>query len=98
MSALDKSWIVLKNTVTDMYEYPKGSGNFVSFEQLPQGSIEQIEARNAKARQNLQNPTQPPTQPPTPNPNPQNIMVDSRTGNYDPNNPEGWHPMKQGQR
>lgn len=96
MSALDKSWIVLKNTVTDMYEYPKGSGNFVSFEQLPQGSIEQIEARNAKARQNLQNATQTPTQ--TPNPNPQNIMVNSKTGNYDPNNPEGWHPMKQGQR
>ena len=96
MSALDKSWIVLKNTVTDMYEYPKGSGNFVSFEQLPQGSIEQIEARNAKARQNLQNATQTPMQ--TPNPNPQNIMVNSKTGNYDPNNPEGWHPMKQGQR
>ena len=51
-------------------------------------SLEQmIHARNADARQNL-NP--PPYDAQT---DPKNIMVNSKTGNYDPNDPEGWHPM-----
>jgi|TARA_R110001583_G_scaffold34369_4_gene115516 hypothetical protein len=79
MTAFDKSWALLKETI-DMHEYPEGSGKFMSLEQM-------IHARNADARQNL-NP--PPYDAQT---DPKNIMVNSKTGNYDPNDPEGWHPM-----
>jgi|21_taG_2_1085346.scaffolds.fasta_scaffold03533_2 hypothetical protein len=57
---LDISWNLLKNMTTDMYEYPKGSGSFVAYDQLPQGSLEKIEADNQKSRDNLQNVTRQP--------------------------------------
>jgi len=95
MTAFDKAWDFLKadesytgepkfggnqKNPIDMHEYPEGSGKFMSLEQM-------INARNANARQNL-NP--PPYDAQT---DPKNIMVNSKTGNYDPNDPEGWHPM-----
>ena len=95
MTAFDKAWDFLKadesytgqpkfggnqKNLIDMHEHPKGSGNFMSLEEM-------IHARNADARRNL-NP--PPYDAQT---DPKNIMVNSKTGNYDPNDPEGWHPM-----
>ena len=102
MSAFNNAWALLKNMTTDMYEYPKGSGSFVPYEQLPQGSLEKIEADNDRSRENLQNVTPQPVQAHAPHlpkpqsPNPNNIMVNSKTGVYDPNDPEGWHPMRRG--
>lgn len=102
MSAFNNAWALLKNMTTDMYEYPKGSGSFVPYEQLPQGSLEKIEADNDRSRENLQNVTRQPVGAHAPHlpkpqsPNPNNIMVNSKTGVYDPNDPEGFHPMRRG--
>lgn len=57
MSAFNSAWVFLKNMTTDMYEYPKGSGSFVAYDQLPKGSLEKIEADNDRSRENLQNAT-----------------------------------------
>ena len=117
MTAFNKAWVILKETI-DMHEYPKGSGNFMSLEEM-------IHARNADARRNLQTvrspnyskhsnqhyPIQNFSEDASHTPSQEeleaedewmrnnldsfknNIMVDSKTGNYDPNDPEGWHPM-----
>ena len=126
MTAFNKAWNVLKEII-DMHEYPKGSGNFMSLEEM-------IHARNADARRNLQTvrspnyskhstnhqyyPIQNFSEDVSHTPSQEeleaedewmrnnldsyyqnknyvknNIMVDSKTGNYDPNDPEGWHPM-----
>ena len=47
MTAFDKAWVVLKEGVIDMHEYPPGSGVFMSLQEM-------IEARNAQARKNLE--------------------------------------------
>ena len=122
MTAFNKAWNVLKETI-DMHEYPKGSGNFMSLEEM-------IHARNADARKNMADNLPIPfsmemgrhhgnernmdrnlSEDASHTPSQEeleaedewmrnnldsfknNIMVDSKTGNYDPNDPEGWHPM-----
>jgi hypothetical protein len=95
MTAFDKSWALLKETI-DMHEYPEGSGKFMSLEQM-------INARNADARRNIDRMDRNLQTVRSPNMGGQpstnaiqgqnNIMVNSKTGNYDPNDPEGWHPM-----
>tara|TARA_R110002012_G_scaffold85141_2_gene212345 strand:+ start:297 stop:653 length:357 start_codon:yes stop_codon:yes gene_type:complete len=116
MTAFDKSWALLKETI-DMHEYPEGSGKFMSLEQM-------INARNADARKNMadklpipfsmemeRNRGQYMSEDASHTPSQEeleaedewmrnnldsfknNTMVNSKTGNYDPNDPEGWHPM-----
>ena len=96
MTAFDKSWALLKETI-DMHEYPEGSGKFMSLEQM-------INARNADARRNLsEDASHTPSQEELEAEDEwmrnnldsfkNNTMVNSKTGNYDPNDPEGWHPM-----
>ena len=80
MTAFDEAWDFLKADPIDMHEYPPGSGRFMSLQQM-------IEARNADARKNMERMHT--------NMNQQrnNIMVNSETGVYDPNDPNSWHPM-----
>ena len=50
MSAFNKAWDFLKADTIDMHEYPPGSGNFMTLQDM-------IMARNADARKNMQNMT-----------------------------------------
>jgi len=107
MTAFDEAWDFLKADESytgqpkfggnqkqplDMHEYPPGSGRFMSLQQM-------IEARNADARKNLltPNPNTNIDYPPIPSRKQRmdrnNIMVNSETGVYDPNDPNSWHPM-----
>ena len=45
---LEKAWAFLKADPIDMHEYPPGSGNFMTLQDM-------IMARNADARKNMQN-------------------------------------------
>ena len=94
MSAFNSAWTLLKNMI-DMREYPEGSGRFVTLEEYHR-------MKNDEARQRLNAQTPQPVQAHAPHlskpqsPNPGNVMVNSKTGVYDPNDPEGWHPMGRG--
>lgn len=83
----------------DMHEYPPGSGSFMPLQNM-------IQARNADARKNMQRMDnnmrgrrgpnvggQPSTNAIAGNQQRNNIMVNSETGVYDPNDPNSWHPM-----
>lgn len=113
MTAFDEAWDFLKADESytgqpkfggnqkqplDMHEYPPGSGNFMTLQDI-QRKI------NAPPRSRANVGGQPSTNaiasqmPITPNPsreqrmNRNNIMVNSETGVYDPNDPNSWHPM-----
>lgn len=108
MSAFETAWDFLKADPIDMHEYPPGSGNFMTLQDI-QRKI------NAPPRSRANVGGQPSTNalasqmPMTPNPNTNidyppipsreqrmhrnNIMVNSETGVYDPNDPNSWHPM-----
>lgn len=101
MTAFDKAWDFLKADPIDMHEYPPGSSNFMPLQDM-------IETRNADARKNMErmhtnmnmyrntNPNvggQPSTNAIAGNQQRNNIMVNSETGVYDPNDPNSWHPM-----
>ena len=88
----------------DMHEYPPGSGRFMSLQQM----IEARNA-DARKNLLTPNPNTNIDYPPIPNTvmvngkemdrkkfynqNRNNIMVNSETGVYDPNDPNSWHPM-----
>ena len=118
MTPFQDAWSLLKN-ITDMVEYPEGSGNFMALKDMH-------EARNAQSRVNLADKYpipytdamrlqlqrmdsnmqgrresnvggQPSTNALAGNQQRNNIMVDSKTGVYDPNDPNSLHPMGSGQ-
>ncbi len=101
MTAFNEAWDFLKADPIDMHEYPPGSGHFMSLQQM-------IEARNVDARKNMERmhtnmnmyrntkPNvggQPSTNAIAGKQQRNNIMVNSETGVYDPNDPNSWHPM-----
>ena len=86
MTPFQDAWSLLKN-ITDMVEYPEGSGNFMSLKDMH-------EARNAQSRANL---AQNQSQQPILNPTERRSMLTHASGRYDPNNPDAMHPMGSGQ-
>ena len=86
MTPFQDAWNLLKN-ITDMVEYPEGSGNFMSLKDMH-------EARNAQSRANL---AQNQSQQPILNPTERRSMLTHASGRYDPNNPDAMHPMGSGQ-
>tara|TARA_R100000988_G_scaffold103241_2_gene81495 strand:- start:1865 stop:2308 length:444 start_codon:yes stop_codon:yes gene_type:complete len=120
MDGLDDDGNYPQGKTVDMHEYPPGSGNFMTLQDI-QRKI------NAPPRSRANVGGQPSTNalasilPITPNPNTNvdyppipntitvdgkemdrkefynqnrnNIMVNSETGVYDPNDPNSWHPM-----
>ena len=82
MTPFQDAWNLLKN-ITDMVEYPEGSGNFMSLKDMH-------EARNAQSRANL---AQNQSQQPILNPTERRSMLTHGSGRYDPNNPDAMHPM-----
>jgi|TARA_B100000085_G_scaffold9859_1_gene8608 hypothetical protein len=106
MTPFQDAWSLLKN-ITDMVEYPEGSGNFMSLRDM-------LEARNAQSRANLaelnenlkQGYIRKPNVAVTPElmskyPMPSTARLSSilthGSGRYDPNNPDAMHPMGSGQ-
>lgn len=86
MTAFDKAWGFLKADPIDMHEYPPGSGNFMTLQDI-QRKI------NAPPRSRANVGGQPSTNAIAGNQQRNNIMVNSETGVYDPNDPNSWHPM-----
>jgi len=101
MTVFDKAWDFLKADESytgqpkfggnqkqslDMHEYPPGSGNFMTLQDLQR----KIHAP-PRSRANVGG--QPSTNAIAGNQQRNNIMVNSETGVYDPNDPNSWHPM-----
>jgi len=101
MTVFDKAWDFLKADESytgqpkfggnqkqslDMHEYPPGSGNFMTLQDI-QRKI------NAPPRSRAKVGGQPSTNAIAGNQQRNNIMVNSETGVYDPNDPNSWHPM-----
>ena len=105
MTPFQDAWSLLKN-ITDMVEYPEGSGNFMSLKDMH-------EARNAQSRANLEQAIREGRKPnrdeifipqgaisagsgptlPVMNPTERRSMLTHASGRYDPNNPDAMHPM-----
>jgi hypothetical protein len=110
LTAFNEAWQFLKTEPIDMHQGSDGTWRAPQEDITPEKKLwQQIQARNAQARQNLsEDVSHAPTQEELeahpdfgktwfPNYIPKdytgNTMVNSETGNYDPNDPKGWHPM-----
>jgi len=103
MTAFQDAWSLLKN-ITDMVEYPEGSGNFMSLKDMHEARNAQSRANLAQLNENLKQgyirkPNVPviPAKYPIPSTARLSSMLTHASGRYDPNNPDAMHPMGSGQ-
>ena len=103
MTAFQDAWSLLKN-ITDMVEYPEGSGNFMSLKDMHEARNAQSRANLAEMNENLKQgyirkPNVPvtPAKYPIPSTARLSSMLTHASGRYDPNNPDAMHPMGSGQ-